>query len=1449
MNSANVLLAEIVEIWFFWMAAMSWQVLILVALLLAVGYLLRKQSARLRYGLWMLVPIRLVVPPTLALMTCWAWWVLPETQKPIGPDNAVLAQNQLDQNNSGLGPSQPFSQRRLDEADFRRFESFHAPDAATLGFSAMPSAKGEASADSVSHRVETAESIETVANDVRMQPTEAPGVAPAAVGPATMFYFDSLGRTAQSWSAVMFGLWLAGVGVYALRILVGYRQVGRWVKSSMAVSQDTEKLLADCCEQVGLRSRVRIRLSTSIWSPLVTGIVRPIILLPEVVVQTLSPAELKAVLLHELQHVVRRDLWQELGLTVIQALYFFHPAVWLAVRQLRRLREQACDEATIAALHGRRADYGSGFVKVAELLVRPAPQLTLGIVDSDEQASSRLRRILDPNLRIGRSLSWPAIAFIVVVGFVLIPSGVRTNATADEKTRGGTAVADFGSAASDRASQAETSPMETAVAGLVLDGSATDALGPAQGDEDIPVIGDADIEPYLVTGKVLNVSGQPAANSTIVFTLYSTKTRLEDTLTVTTNDAGEFRVRMRHEKNALPYVRIMAMNADKSEMGAFRFPWSADENKASEPITIQLARTRTVQIKVIDSEGAPIENAFAAIGLASPHNTERVQTNQEGVAAFVIPENERIESAVAWKDQAGADYRHYTLPRNQVADTNAKAPEFPAENMETLKLESAAPITVMVTDDDGKPLEGVAIEPWLLKKTSEPDDLNLSLFQSAFRQQTTTDGTATFAWMPSWQTNALVFWPRAEGFVRERAIYETGTNAGQFKITLKRLVPIRGTVRNPDGVPASGVVVTASGRGYGDENGSDTTKSGADGRYELLVYPDQIYLVVASSEGFASAPQTGFAVYPNQPVEGKDFTLRTATRIHGRLVDEADQSPIAGRHVVIDQKGQNLRSMTGVSLPNPEQDNRSVYPRVSHAALTDADGRFELFVGDGTFVITTGLELMPPDEFEITGEAEREFLVTTKITRKVELRGVVRDEATGEPLENARVVGIPRNSLSRDWLANTTSTGEFVVQRDSGAVFIHAESPDKTLGAIAEVSEEQTHVELNLQPVGEANGRLLTFDTKEPWGKQKIIFAVQIPCENDRLWRNGFGGEGITNDDGTFELSGLVPNREYALKMESRPDGSTQKIGTVTIAPGQTVNLGDVSPPKPYAPPTLDERIQSAFDVAATPVERHATALNQISLVNQHLLVVFGEPTDRFVYDLMKMRFEDADFRPLSDEFRFMPISTEEYPMPNAQELATKLNESLGADRGGFVLVLLNSSGDKVDSIDAKALSSDGAFSKERFLTWLTKHQPTPLDARKLLDEALALAKKENKRVLVQETATWCGPCHMLSRFLKANPVWETDYILVKMDHRHTNAQELMQELRDGADGGIPWFAILDADGKKLATSNNPSTSRNIGFPSEESGRIHFEHMLRTTRQRLTDAEISSLIDALKTGN
>jgi len=103
----------------------------------------------------------------------------------------------------------------------------------------------------------------------------------------------------------------------------------------------------------------------------------------------------------------------------------------------------------------------------------------------------------------------------------------------------------------------------------------------------------------------------------------------------------------------------------------------------------------------------------------------------------------------------------------------------------------------------------------------------------------------------------------------------------------------------------------------------------------------------------------------------------------------------------------------------------------------------------------------------------------------------------------------------------------------------------------------------------------------------------------------------------------------------------------------------------------------------------------------------------------------------------------------------------------------------------------------------------------------------------------------LLSELLDANRVWEKDFIWVRLDHRWTGAKEIIDKFRDGAQGGIPWFAILDNHEEKLATSNDPSTGKNIGFPSEPRGRQHFKNILNATRQRMSETDVQSLIDAI----
>jgi len=87
------------------------------------------------------------------------------------------------------------------------------------------------------------------------------------------------------------------------------------------------------------------------------------------------------------------------------------------------------------------------------------------------------------------------------------------------------------------------------------------------------------------------------------------------------------------------------------------------------------------------------------------------------------------------------------------------------------------------------------------------------------------------------------------------------------------------------------------------------------------------------------------------------------------------------------------------------------------------------------------------------------------------------------------------------------------------------------------------------------------------------------------------------------------------------------------------------------------------------------------------------------------------------------------------------------------------------------------------------------------------------------------------------------------MDHCWTGANELTEEIRKDANGGVPWYAILDDLGNVMATSDDSESKQNIGFPSNVSGKNHFARTLKERLRRLTDEQIDAFVALLKSDN
>jgi len=96
-------------------------------------------------------------------------------------------------------------------------------------------------------------------------------------------------------------------------------------------------------------------------------------------------------------------------------------------------------------------------------------------------------------------------------------------------------------------------------------------------------------------------------------------------------------------------------------------------------------------------------------------------------------------------------------------------------------------------------------------------------------------------------------------------------------------------------------------------------------------------------------------------------------------------------------------------------------------------------------------------------------------------------------------------------------------------------------------------------------------------------------------------------------------------------------------------------------------------------------------------------------------------------------------------------------------------------------------------------------DASKQIADALAAARKQNQRVLLQFGANWCGWCHKLHKlFASDKPISEklkADYVVAMIDVNKGHNKELIAKY-GGEKLGLPFLVVLDANRKHLTTKN-----------------------------------------------
>ena len=201
-------------------------------------------------------------------------------------------------------------------------------------------------------------------------------------------------------SAMLFGIWLAGIGVVAVVGFAAAYRIGRFRRNSVEhafSSLDLPELSA----RIGAQRCWKLRVSSmpEPQAAMTWGVLRPVILLPKASL-TWTVDRLEAVLLHELAHVRRNDSLSQWLTLAVCALYWFHPAVWRSVRAMRAEAELAADDAVL--LSGvKPSDYAAVLLRfAAELGQRSAPLAYAGVsFMRQSRITTRIESILNLDQR------------------------------------------------------------------------------------------------------------------------------------------------------------------------------------------------------------------------------------------------------------------------------------------------------------------------------------------------------------------------------------------------------------------------------------------------------------------------------------------------------------------------------------------------------------------------------------------------------------------------------------------------------------------------------------------------------------------------------------------------------------------------------------------------------------------------------------------------------------------------------------------------------------------------------------------------------------------------------------------------------------------------------------------------------------------------------------------
>jgi len=169
--------------------------------------------------------------------------------------------------------------------------------------------------------------------------------------------------------------------------------------------------------KTGMRRTITFLQSQKVRVPTVIGILKPVVLVPAMIISGLPADQLEIIILHELAHVRRYDFLINILQSIMEALFFYHPVVWIISENIRQEREKCCDDYTVKVC-GQVSLYARALTCLSELQITTAIP-SVAITGNKKNIVHRVERLINSK-KMKTNRSERLIAGLVLMTSVLI---------------------------------------------------------------------------------------------------------------------------------------------------------------------------------------------------------------------------------------------------------------------------------------------------------------------------------------------------------------------------------------------------------------------------------------------------------------------------------------------------------------------------------------------------------------------------------------------------------------------------------------------------------------------------------------------------------------------------------------------------------------------------------------------------------------------------------------------------------------------------------------------------------------------------------------------------------------------------------------------------------------------------------------------------------------------